>query len=149
MMSQAYRKSISMIIIQLYSKTLCATWKVLENAKCTWSSRVCICSICYLTIHLLSLSLKRKTNNNFTIMLCMTTVEGTRADGPLKHYVWLTLHIHIIPRSVHTCIRNVWRPPNDNFSLFRHELRHLPAEILALQTFLWKMVFLSSTNTFL
>ena len=31
MMSQRYRKSISLKIIQLYSKTLRATWKVLEN----------------------------------------------------------------------------------------------------------------------
>ena len=84
-----------MKIIQLYSKTLRATWQVLENAKYTWSSRVCICNICYLTIHLLSVSLKRKTNTIFTIMRRMTTAEGTRADGPLKQYVWLTLHIHI------------------------------------------------------
>ena len=132
MMSQAYRKSISMKIVQLYSKTLRATWQVLEYAKCTWSSRVCICSICYLTIHLLSVSLKRKTNSIFTIMRRMTTAEGTRADDPLKQYVWLTLHIHITTRSLHTCIRNVWRPANDDFSLFRHELRHLLAEILHL-----------------
>ena len=132
MMSQAYRKSISIKIIQLYSKTLRATWQVLENAKYTWSSRVCICSICYLTIHLVSVSLKRKTNNIFTIMRRMTTAEGTRADGPLNQYVWLTLNIHITTRSLHTCIRNVLRPPNDDFSLFRHELRHLPAEILDL-----------------
>ena len=33
MISQAYKKSISIIIIQLYSKTLSATWKVLENKK--------------------------------------------------------------------------------------------------------------------
>ena len=32
-MSQAYRKSISMIIIQLNNKTLRATLKVLENAR--------------------------------------------------------------------------------------------------------------------
>ena len=31
MMSQAYRKSNIMIIIQLYRKTLRATWNVLEN----------------------------------------------------------------------------------------------------------------------
>ena len=129
MMSQANRKSISKKIIQLYSKTLRATWQVFENAKYTWSSRVCICSICYITIHLLSVSLKRKTSNIFTIMRPMTTAEGTRADGLLKHYVWLTLHIHITTRSLHTCIRNVCRPANDDFSLFRHELRHLPAEI--------------------
>ena len=135
-MSQAYRKSILMKIIQLYSKTLRATWQVIENAKYTWSSRVCICSICYLTIHLLSVSLKRKTNNIFTVMRRMTTAEGTRVDGPLKQYVWLTLHIHITTRSLHTCIRNVWRPANDDFSLFCHELRHLPAEILDLLTFL-------------
>ena len=132
MTSQANRKSISMKIIQLYIKILRATWQVLENLKYTWSSRVCICSICYLTIHLLSDSLKRKTNNIFTIMRRMTTAEGTRADGPVKQYVWLTLHIHIATRSLHTCIRNVWRPANDEFSLFRHELRHLPAEILDL-----------------
>ena len=135
-MSQAYMKSISMKIIQLYSKTLRATWQVLENAKYTWSSRVCICSICYLTIHLLSVSLKRKTNNIFTIMRRMTTAEGTRVDGPSKQYVWLTLHIHITTRSLHTCIRNVCRPAIDNFSLFCHELRHLPEEILDLLTFL-------------
>ena len=135
MMSQAYRKSISMKIIQLYSNTLRAIWQVLENAKCTWSSRVCICSICYLTLHLLSVSLKRKTNNIFTSMRRMTTVEGIRADDPLKQYVWLTLHIHITTRSLHTCIRNVWRPSNhanDDFSLFRNKLRYLPAEILDL-----------------
>ena len=132
MMSQAYRKSISMKIIQLYRKTSRATWQVLENATYTRSSRVCICSFCYLTIHLLSVSLKGKTNNNFTIMRRMTTAEGTRADGPLKQYVWLALHIHITTRSLHTCIRNVWRPVNDEFSLFRHELRHLPGEILDL-----------------
>ena len=130
MMSQAYRKLISMKLIQLYSKTLRATWQVLENAKYTCGSKVCICSICYLTIHLLSVSLKRKTNNIFTIMRRMTTAEGTIADGPLKQYVWLTLHIHINTRSLHTCIRNVWGSANDDFSLFRHELRHLPAEIL-------------------
>ena len=132
MMSQAYRKSISMKIVQLYSKTLRAIWQVLENAKNTWSSRVCICSICYLTIHLLSGSLKRKTNNIFTIMRRMTTAEGTKTDGALKQYVWLTLHIHITTRSLYTSIRNVWRPANDDFSLFRHELRHLQAEILDL-----------------
>ena len=132
MMSQANRKSISMKIIQLYSKTLRATWQELENAKYTCSSRVCICSIYYLTIHFLSVSLKRKTNSIFTIMRRMTTAEGTRADGPLKQYVWLTLHIHITTRSLHTHIRNVWRPSNDDFSLFHHELRHLPAEILDL-----------------
>ena len=131
-MSQACRKLISMIIIQLYSKTLHATKKVLENAKCMWSSKVFICSICYLTIHLLNVSLKRKTNNIFTIMRRMIRAESTRADGPLKQYVWLTLHIHITPRSLNTCIRNVWRPANDDFSLFSHELRHLPAEILDL-----------------
>ena len=132
MMSEACRMSISTIIIKLYSKTLRATWKVLENAKCTWSSKVFICSICYLTIHLLNVSLKRKTNIIFMIMRRMTTVESTRADGPLKQYVWLTLHIHITPRSLDTCIRNVWRPANDEFSLFRYELQHLSAEILDL-----------------
>ena len=131
MMSQACRKTISTTIIQLYSKTLRATWKVLKNAKCT-SSKVFICSICYLTSHLLNVSLKRKTHNIFTIMRRMTTTESTRDDGPLKQYVWLTLHIHIIPRSLNTCIRNVWRPSDDDFSLFRHELQHLPEEILDL-----------------
>ena len=133
MMSQACIKSIRRYsIIQLYSRTLRAIWKVLENAKCTWSSQVLICSICYLTIHLLNVSPKRKTHNIFTIMRRMTTAESTRADGPLKQYVWLTLHIHIIPRSLNTCIRNVWRPANDDFSLFRHKLRLLPEEILDL-----------------
>ena len=131
-MSQAYRKAIAMKIIQLYSKTLRATWQVLENAKYTWSSRVCICSIYYLTSQLLSVSLKRKTNKISTIMRCMTTAEATRADCPLKQYVWLTLHIHITTRSLHTCIRKVWQPANGDFNLFRHELRHLPAEILDL-----------------
>ena len=128
MTSQACRKSISMIIIQLYSKTLRAAWKVLENSKCTWSSKEFVCSLCYLTIHLLNVLLKRKTNNIFTIMRRMTTAESTRAAGPLKLYVWLTLHIHITPRSLNKCIRNVWRPANDDFTLFPHELRHLPAK---------------------
>ena len=64
-MSQAYSTSISMIIIQLYSKILRATWKVLEKAKCTWSLKVFICIICYPAIHLLSVSLKRKNKQHF------------------------------------------------------------------------------------
>ena len=132
MIPQACRKLISTIIIQLYSKTLHATWKVLENIKCPCTSKLFICSLCYLTIHLLNVSLKRKTNNIFTMMRRMTTAESTRADGPLKQYVWLTVHIHITPRSLNTCIRNIWRPANDDFSLFCHELRHLPSEILDL-----------------
>ena len=40
---------------------------------------------------------------------------------PLKQNVWLTLHIHINPRSLNTCIRNVWRSANHDFSLFRHD----------------------------
>ena len=132
MMSQACRMSISTIIIQLYSKTLRARGKCSKTQKCTWRSKLFICSICYLTIHLLNVSLKRKTNSIFTIMRRMTTAESKKADGPLKQHVWLTLHIHITPRSLNTCIRTVWRPANDDFSLFRHELRHLPAEILDL-----------------
>ena len=132
MMSQTCRKSISTIIIRLNSKTLRAIWKKLENAKSTWSSKVFICSSCYLLIHWLDVSLKRKANNIFTIMLRMTTADSTRADGPLKQYVWLTLDIHITHRSLNTCIRNVWRPKNDYFCLFRHEMRHLPSEILDL-----------------
>ena len=132
MMSQACRKSISTIIIQLCSKTLRVTWKVLENTKCTWSSKVFFGSICYLTIHLLNILPKRKTKNIFTIMRRMTTAESRRADSSLKQYVLLTLHIHITPRSLKTCFQNVLQPANDDFSLFRHELRHLPAEILDL-----------------
>ena len=36
------------------------------------------------------------------------------------------------PGSLNTCIPKVWRPENDGFSLFCHELQHLPAEILDL-----------------
>ena len=51
-----------MIIIQIFSKTLCAKREVLKNEKCTWSLRGCICSNFHFANHLLNVSLKRKTN---------------------------------------------------------------------------------------
>ena len=61
--SQVLYPSIVMIIIQIFSKTPCAKREVLRNEKCTWSQRDCICSTFYFTNHLLTVSLKRKTNN--------------------------------------------------------------------------------------
>ena len=63
MKSQVVKLSIGVIIIQIFSKTLHAKREVLENEKCTWSSRNFICSNFYFTNHLLNVSLKR-TNNN-------------------------------------------------------------------------------------
>ena len=64
-----------------------ATWEVLENAKCMWSSKVFAALVIFKTIQLLSVSLKRKTNNIFRIVRRMTTAESTRADGLLQQYV--------------------------------------------------------------
>ena len=128
MIPQACRKLISMIIIQLYSKTLHATLKVLENIKCMWTSKVFICSLCYLTIHLLNVSLKRKTNNIFTMMRQREYKSRWSVKTICMAY---GAHPHNT-RSLNTCIRNIWRAANDDFSLFRHELRHLPSEILDL-----------------
>ena len=120
-----------------------------ENAKCTWSSKVFFCSICFLTIHLLNVLPKRKTKNIFTIMRRMTTAESRRADGPLKQYaIAYVAHPHN-PGSLNTCVRNVWKPANDDFSLFRHELRICQQKSWICEHFCEKMVFLSSINTVL
>ena len=117
-MSQAYSTSISMIIIQLYSKILRATWKVLEKAKCTWSLKVFICIICYPAIHLLSVSLKRKNKQHFHNHAAYDYSREYKRRWCVK-----TLHMTYVadlhnPPIINTCIRNVWRPVNDGFSFF-------------------------------
>ena len=85
--------------------------------------------------HLLSIAecfTKKKNKRHFHDHAANDYSRERRADGPLKQYILLTLHIHITPRSLNTCIRNVRQPANDYFCLFRHELRHLPVEILDL-----------------
>ena len=127
MKSKALSPSNSVIIIQLYSKIQRAMWKVLKNAKCTWSSRYCICSNFYLTTHLLNASLKRKTDNISIIIRRIITAEKARAVGMLQQYVSITLFVCIDHRSLNAGVRNVWRPENDEFSLVYHKLRHLSA----------------------
>ena len=118
MKSKALSHSYSVIIIQVYSKIPRATWKVLKNAKCTWSSRDCICSNFYLITHLLNASLKRKTvNNSILILRRITTKERARASGMLQQYVPITLPVCIGHRSLIAGVRNSWRSENNEFSL--------------------------------
>ena len=70
-----------MIIIQVVSKTTSATREMLKNAKCTWSSRDCICNTFNLTYHVLNVSLTRKIDNISIIIRRMTTA---RAIGMLQ-----------------------------------------------------------------
>ena len=127
MKSKALSHSESVIIIQIYSKIPCATWKVLKNAKCTWSSRDCICSNFYHTAHLLTASLKRKIDNISIIIRRFTIAERARAIGMLQQYVSITLPVCIGHRSLNTGVRNAWRPENGVFSLVYRKLRHLSA----------------------
>ena len=96
-----------------------------QNAKCTWSSRDCICSNFYLTTHLLNASLKRKTDNISIIQRRITTTERARGIGMLLQYVSITLPVCIGHRSLNTGVRNAWRPENNEFSLVYRKLRHL------------------------
>ena len=127
MKSKALSPSNSVIIIQLYCKIPRATWKVLENANCMWSSRYCICSNFYITTHLLNASQKRKTDNISIIIRRITTAERARAVGMLQQYVSITLFVCIVHRSLNAGVRNPWRPENDEFSSVYRKLRHLSA----------------------
>ena len=125
MKSKALSHSTTVIIIQVYSKIQRATWKMLKNAKCTWSSRDCICSNFYLTTHLLDASLKRKTDNIPIILRRITTAERARAVGMLQQYVSITLPFCLGHRSLNAGVRNAWQPENEEFSLIYYKLRHL------------------------
>ena len=127
MKSKTLTHSNSVIIIQVYSNIPHATWKVLKNATCMWSSRDCICSNFYLTTHLLNASLKRKTDNISIILCHITTPERARAAGMLQQYISITLPVCIGHRSLNAGVQNAWRPENDEFSLVYHKLRHLSA----------------------
>ena len=127
MKSKALLYSNSVIIIQVYRKIPRATWKVLKNAKCTWSSRDCICSIFYVTTHLLNASLKRKTDTISIILRRITTAERARAFGMLQQYASITLPVCIGHRSLNAGLRNAWRPENHEFILVYRKLRHLSA----------------------
>ena len=127
MKSKALSHSNSVIIIPVYSKIPHATWKVLKNAKCTWSSRDCICSNFYLPAHLLNASLKRKTDIISIILRRITTAERARAVGMLQQYVSITLPVCIGHGSLNTGVRNAWQPEIDEFSLVCPKLRHLSA----------------------
>ena len=115
MKSKALSHSNSVIIIRVYNKFPRATWKVLKNAKSTCSSQYCICSIFYLTTHLLNASLKRKTDNSSIILRRITAAERARAIGTLQQYVSITLPVCIDHRSLNAGVRNAWRPENDEF----------------------------------
>ena len=105
MESKALSHSISVIIIQVYSKIPRAAWKVLKDAKCTWSLRDCICSNFYLTTHLLTASLKRKTDNISIILRRITTTERASAVDMLQLYVSITLLVCIGHRSLNVGVR--------------------------------------------
>ena len=100
--------SNSVIIIQVYSKIPRATRKVLKNAKCTWSSRDCICNNFYLKTHLLNASLK--TDNNSIILRRTTPADRARAVGMLQQYVSITLPVCTGHRLLNAEVRNAWRP---------------------------------------
>ena len=134
MKSKALSHSNSVIIIQVYSKIPRATWKVLKNAKCTWSLRDCICSNFYLTTHLLA-SLKRKTDSISTILWRITTAERARAVVMLQQHVSIKLLVCIGHRSFNTGVRNAWRPENDEFSFVYRKLRYYSAGDLDLYRF--------------
>ena len=106
MKSKALSHSNSVIIIQVYSNIPRATWKVLENAKCTGSSRDCTCSSFYLTTHLLNSSLKRNTDNISIILQRITTAERARAVGMLQQYASIKFPICTGQRSLNAGVRN-------------------------------------------
>ena len=127
MKSKVLSHSNSVIIFQVYSKMPRATWKVLKNAKCMWSSRDCICSNFYLTAHLLNASLKRNTDSISITTRRINTTERTRQIGMLQQYVSIKLAVCTGHRSLNAGVRNAWRPENDEFSLVDWKLRHLSA----------------------
>ena len=114
---------------------MCNMENAQKNAKCTWSSQDCICSIFYLTTHLLIASLKRKTDNISIILRRITTAERARAAGMLQQYVSITLLFYIGHRWLNAGVRNAWRPENDEFCLIYRKLRHLSAGNQDLSTF--------------
>ena len=77
MKSRALKRSNSVIIIQAFSKILHALRKCLKR-KMRGD-----CSNFYLTNHLLNVSQKIKTDNNFIIIRCTTTDERARVVGKL------------------------------------------------------------------
>ena len=104
---------------------------MLKHEKCTWSSQDCICSIFffYLPTHLLNASLKRKKQQQFSIIQRrITTAERARAVGVLQQYISITLAVCIGHRSLNAGVRNAWRSENDEFSLDYRKLRNLSVE---------------------
>ena len=127
MKSKALSHSNSVLIIQINSKIPRATWKLLKNAKCMWSSEDCICSNFYLTIRLLDASLKIKTDNISISIRRITTAERARVVGMLQQYVSITLPVCIDHRSLNAGVRNAWRPENGEFRSVYRKLRPLSA----------------------
>ena len=95
---------------------------MLVNVNCTWSSKVFICSICYLTIHLLSVSLKRKTNNIFTIIRRMTTVEKVQEQLFLYNNTYGLSPYLTEMRRVPTVLRIDSRNRRQKFACMHREL---------------------------
>ena len=79
-----------LIIIQIISKAPRAKWEVLQNETCTRSSRVCICSKFYFTIHLLNVSRKRITNNILHHHTAYDYRKGCKSRWYTTARVWYT-----------------------------------------------------------
>ena len=101
-------------------KTPRATWKVLKNANCTWSSRDCLCSsfISQLICWMFQWKEKQTFPPTYSIWERASTI------GLLKQYELITLHICIGPQSLNVSVQFDWRPENE-FSLVCCKLRHL------------------------
>ena len=106
--------TIDCLDIQISCKTLRAKREVLKNEKCTWSSRGCICSNFYFTDHLLTVSLKRKTNNICFIIRRMTPEKRARAVGILRQGAGIRQESRFFPENVYKS-----RPPADKCRCLR------------------------------
>ena len=110
-----------MIITQIFSKTPRAKREVLNNAKCTWSSRDCICSNFYFTNHLLNVSLKRKTNNILHHYTAYDNRKGNKSQRYTTARCWYTTRKTFFPKMFTNpglLLTNVavYNKPNSSFS---------------------------------
>ena len=118
MKSNALSHSNSMIIIQVYTKFPSATWKVLKNAKCSWSSWDSNCSIFFLSHNSFAECFtKKKNRKHFHHPTAYYYSRGRRAVGMLQQFVLIVLPVCIGHRSFNASVWNAWRPENDESSL--------------------------------
>ena len=99
-----------MIIIQVYSKIPRATWKVLKNSKCTWSSRDYICSNFYPITHLLNPSLKRKKKQ--TTFPRHPTEYNYSRESKSREYA-TAIRIDYVVRIGHRSLNAAFRTPTE------------------------------------